>query len=505
MKSFFRYGFLIFTLFLFGLSFSGDFVSAADDGEDVFSSIYQLFGTSVHKLVSIVSGTTTDSEVIKEGIFYARFLLWLVMFSLLYILIGIVPPFKDSGKKGPQVAIAIALSVVGVVGLSNDLITYIFAIYGTVFFTILALAVVGLFAYFYYRIKDNENLKGMQHVILFIMLLILNTFISAFTVTTMGKKLVDGNSILVLVISLVGVGLLIAGFMLAKDIFGMFRGNSSGESGSDFFRGKSSRSAPTKNTLDSTEATKAKQDFGREVEDIGKKEKELENLSKKPNKNQNDLKKEKKLAEEIKTEIENAQKLGKTMSNVGVDVAESETRLNEEKEQVKNFLPKPLDKGVLNNIRRYLELKGKNPVNGRYIARCIGDLYHKTMTNNALKEADKLSDDVRKYIKGLSKYLKLANRIYHPLFALTEDKKFDLPNSIHSDLIKNMWIPLRDIKTSLNYVNEMVETSNFGNTSNGNTVIEFHKKFSDTLSRLEQSEYAVEEIIQKLVDIENMK
>jgi len=142
--------------------------------EDIFSPFVDLINPVFEKISDFVN------TGLGEGEFYARFILWIIIFSVLKIVLS-----KISDSKGPKTAIAVGLSLLGVVGIPAGIVQTIFKVYSLIFF----IAFFGFLFYLLYIFnKKIEGMFGQNNlinfvfyiIVLFLVIMLKNTAVNIF-------------------------------------------------------------------------------------------------------------------------------------------------------------------------------------------------------------------------------------------------------------------------------------------------------------------------------------
>lgn len=140
--------------------------------EDLFEVFFSLFGPFYQELSNFIS-----SGVNPQGEFYARFVIWFIIFLILKIVLGVARKhlnFGDDTKK-PFNVIAGALALVGAVGIPALLLRTIFSLFG--FF--IAFGFLGvIFWIFFVFYKKFTSKFGGKSIFSFIFLVIINIILA---------------------------------------------------------------------------------------------------------------------------------------------------------------------------------------------------------------------------------------------------------------------------------------------------------------------------------------
>jgi hypothetical protein len=151
--------FLWSSLFFTSLLSTGVF---AQEGpmENVFRFLYDFFGWIPAQLSKLLGGGAG-----AETIFYAKFILWVLMFSILY---WVSNKFIFKGaNKGVQITVPFVISIMGVVLIPNNIITEIFATYTLVTVVLIwTIPVMGLL-FLNHSIKQKFGTTPQGYIIRF--------------------------------------------------------------------------------------------------------------------------------------------------------------------------------------------------------------------------------------------------------------------------------------------------------------------------------------------------
>lgn len=145
----------LMTVLVVSLLFVGAFALGADGEKmDILSPFYDLLGAPFEGLASFVSGGSTDAK----AAFYARFVIFLVVFSLFYAALNLVfTKVMQNQKKGPVVAIALGLGLISSVAMPANLLRLLFQYYGLFVFLLFFAAIFGVIGFAYFMLKKDDG------------------------------------------------------------------------------------------------------------------------------------------------------------------------------------------------------------------------------------------------------------------------------------------------------------------------------------------------------------
>lgn len=116
---------VIMCFFLFNIILPSSIAAEEGPIESVFKIIMEFFSFIPEKL--------TPESISAGGVgeFYARFILWILVFSVLYFAASNIPGLKDAGR-GVQITIPLVLAIISVVLIPRSIILNIFITYSVV-------------------------------------------------------------------------------------------------------------------------------------------------------------------------------------------------------------------------------------------------------------------------------------------------------------------------------------------------------------------------------------
>lgn len=336
-------------LFILLISFFVVPVAAEDDGQ-IWTDLYNILRMPLEGLSNIVGGVNNGQDI-----FYGKVLLFLTVFAIAYIGLGVFAAkagWDEKKSKGAIIAMCLSLGLMGAFAMPNDMIVSIFSLYGAFVYIIFVMLLIAVFGYIFFKLGDSDGKRPAA--VVFIFLLIIYLLVNVLFDKLKTIELLKNTKYLNTIISLTNIMLFVGiiwnliqtftsffkkrstieneetatflkdkGLPAAKKGFSWL-GNKAAGAGRSAKNGLKSIGNGAKDVLSRRkEATRAKADLERTLKEMERLKKELDELKNKPAPTPAEEKKKEDLAEKIEQHAEVAEQIDNALAADGEKPPES--------------------------------------------------------------------------------------------------------------------------------------------------------------------------------------
>lgn len=361
-------------------------LGAGGSGTTIWQTLYDLFSQPLNALANLGAGNSGNAQ----ELFYGKILIFLAVFAITYIGLGVFAEkakWDEKKSKGAIIAMALSIGLMGAFAMPSDMVVSLFQLYGAFVYVLFILLLIGVFGYIFYKLGEGDRKRTAAEVMIFLLIIYLLTNVlfqklGTLTLFTNATYLKD-------IITLIDVMLFIGIFWnLIQTFTGFFKknttsdnaetmdflkdkglpaakkglgwiGNRAADAGRSAKKGLSSIGNGAKDVLGKRrEATRAKADLEKTLKEMEKLKKELDELKKKPAPTPAEEKKKEDLAEKIEQHVEMAEEIDKALAAEGEKPPESIIReVAEAKKDAETALVPakltPQEVIMLNKLKRY--------------------------------------------------------------------------------------------------------------------------------------------------------